>query len=155
MTIKITNLSGSTFTTSLYHDQYCVKGAECKCKDATLTRSVPKGSGVTHTRKKLSASLSITPKQTVSGLHDAVAELPHVIDAQKCRHPVLKVVQEKIKEIAVEVKPEPPADAPVSINDDTTESVQQSENAQEQRSFKSAKKKRGRSRSSKKETLNG
>ena len=139
MTVKITNLSGSTFTTSLYHDQYCLKGAECKCKDTILTRSVPKGSGVTHIKKKLSASLSIAPGQTVSGLHNAVAELSHIIDAQKTRPPVLKVVQEKDKKIAV-AKEEPPIDAPV-ISADVTKSVQQSEDAEEQRS-KSARKRR-------------
>jgi hypothetical protein len=140
MTVKITNLSRNTFTTSLYHDKYCEKGAECGCTEKRLVRSVPKGSGMTYIHKKLAASLRIAAGETFCGLHDAIMELPHIEAALQTKPPLLKVVKESPKKAVVAVKPEPfIADAPI-LSDDSIISNAKGRGAD----VKPARKNRGR-----------
>lgn len=156
MTVKITNLSQSALTITLYHKYYCDNGASCKCEQKTLTRSSQKKDGASgryRVEKLMPASIRIGPKVTVTGLHAAVSKLPHVQSLLKSKPPAIRVTQvaEKSPKVTKEVKitdkntvpkeEEAPADAPLPKKDKAEP--------------RSTTRRRSRARSSNKEKLDG
>ena len=92
MSVTLTNNARQPFTVTLYHDIYCAGSGDCKCVSTLIKSPKDDGKGNVSFAKEARldpASIRLEgnkhPGKFLSGLHDAVLQIPQIKIARKSR----------------------------------------------------------------------